>query len=121
MRSEADVCYLHIPPIPPFNMVEMKVCQVATLAYPSLPSYHTLNSGPELPEVTANLLPRFDRLLSSQVAVLELLSQLTRRLYCLDRRIAECIAAGRDAGTVGTDNGQNACELDAVLVSFCDF
>lgn len=120
MRSETDVCYFHIPCTAPFNEVEMRVRQVTTPSHASLPPYHppyTPRTRPELPEVTANLLSRFDRLLSSEVAVLELLSQLTRRLYCLDRRIAECIAATNNTITNGADSEHKPYELDATLVS----
>ncbi|VDK34855.1 unnamed protein product [Taenia asiatica] len=115
MRSETDVCYFNIPPTAPpeAEVVEMKLFQL-TSAHPPLPSTSSNSAEISLPEVTANLLPRFDRLLSSQTAVLELLCQLTRRLYCLDRRIAECIAAGADA-TIRVGDGQQPCELDATL------
>lgn len=127
MRSGTDVCYFNIPPVAPpeAEVVEMKLCQV-TSAHSPLPStsfnqtLYSSSAEMSLPEVTANLVPRFDRLLSSQTAVLELLCQLTRRLYCLDRRIAECIAAGADA-TTHVGDGQQPCELDATLVSSHSF
>ncbi|KAL5110327.1 hypothetical protein TcWFU_004941 [Taenia crassiceps] len=121
MRSGTDVCYFNIPPIAPpeAEVVEMRLCHMTSAHHPlsSTSSNSALISSSvetSLPEVTANLVLRFDRLLSSQTAVLELLCQLTRRLYCLDRRIAECIAAGADA-TIRVGDGQHPCELDATL------
>ncbi|VDM31266.1 unnamed protein product [Hydatigera taeniaeformis] len=118
MGSIRDVCYFNIPPIvpPEAEVVEMKLCQV-TSSHPLLPSSplsstSSISSSP--PEVTANLLPRFDRLLFSQTAVLELLCQLSRRLYTLDRRIGECIAAGADATNL-LGGEQQPCEIDATL------
>nr|CDS17798.1 hypothetical protein EgrG_001056500 [Echinococcus granulosus] len=126
MRNGTEVCYFNIPPIAPpvAEVVEMKLCQVTSdhpllRSFPlpstlSIPALVSNSAETALPEVTANLLPRFDRLLSSQTAVLELLCQLTRRLYCLDRRIAERIATGADTTTRLGDE-QQPCELDAIL------
>ncbi|VDD82023.1 unnamed protein product [Mesocestoides corti] len=83
MRTEVDACYFHIPHTSPSpaEPVEMKVCQV--------PSAGRLPPGRRVltQDVTSNLSARFDRLLSSQTSVLELLCQLTRRLYSVERRI----------------------------------
>ncbi|KAM3172065.1 hypothetical protein ACTXT7_015320 [Hymenolepis weldensis] len=129
MRSDADVCYFHIPPnnsttSPKEIEVEIKVCQVA---FPISHPYHrhqrnTLTNHNSIPDlsvtisVSSNLLPRFDRLLSSQAAVLELICQLTRRLYCLDGKIAECLAKTTTPDDRKCEDVKELNETDAVLV-----
>ncbi|KAM7537407.1 hypothetical protein Aperf_G00000063916 [Anoplocephala perfoliata] len=124
MCGEADVCYFHIPPTsssPTDIQVEMKVCQVASPSallhhHGSLPSGHG-SSSDALATATMppNLVLRFDRLLSSQTAVLELLCQLTRRLYCLDRKIAECIAKSSESNVKEGEGERQLLETDATL------
>lgn len=129
MRSDTDVCYFHIPPndsitSPKEIEVEMKVCQVAP---PINHPFHrhqrnTLTNHNPIPDISAtisvssNLLPRFDRLLFSQAAVLELICQLTRRLYCLDRKIAECLAKTSMPDDKKCEDVKELNETDAVLV-----
>lgn len=126
MWSETDVCYFHIPPTsssPTDIEVKMKVCQVASPSallchHRNTPSSHGLVSDHSATALMApNLLPRFDRLLSSQTAVLELLCQLARRLYCLDRKITECFAKSSDSNVEESEGGKQLNETDATLVS----
>ncbi|VDO13956.1 unnamed protein product [Rodentolepis nana] len=140
MRSDEDVFYFHIPQAtssttPQKEMeVEMVVSQVASSNIHPFHHHHqhqhhhqhnNLNnhnsSEPSATtSVTSNLLPRLDRLISSQAAVLELICQLTRRLYCLDRKIAECLANRLTPSGKKGEDAKDLNETDAVLVGSDD-
>lgn len=135
VRSDADVFYFHIPQAtssttPHKEMeVEMEVCQVASPINHNSHHHHqhnTLNNHNPFPDLSAatsvnsNLLPRLDRLISSQAAVLELICQLTRRLYCLDRKIAECLAKSPIPNDKKGEDAKEFNETDAVLVGSDD-
>lgn len=125
MNSDSDVCYIHIPHIakssysnsPSSFAVEVKVHEVFSaytnmqdpLQFDSINFSQQIYRSMRLQESTANLPARFDRLLSSQMAVHRLLCQLTRRFYAVERRIEEI--------KIGEEQEATEDDMDAILVS----